>query len=78
MDVAISRYSKRFGMVHIDYATQKRTLKKSAKMFTEVAKTNTLKLPAKVWKASNFVMIEEGTGRATTKDAPPGQKEAES
>lgn len=68
-------YSKRFGMVHIDYETQKRTLKKSAKLFSEVAKTNTLKLPAKVLEASNFVMIEEGAGRKTTKDAPPGQKE---
>ena len=52
-----------------------RTLKKSAKLFSEVAKTNTLKLPSKVLDSSNFVKIEEGAGRKTTKDAPPGQKE---
>lgn len=76
-------------MVHIDYETQKRsflracgvlaagrTLKKSAKIVGEVAKTNVLKLPSQVLEASNFVMIEEGAGTKTTKDAPPSQKEA--
>lgn len=56
-------------------ASCRRTPKKSAKLFTEVAKTNKLKLPKKVFEASDFVMIEEGAGRKTTKDAPPGQKE---
>ena len=33
-------YTKRFGIVHVDFATQKRTLKESAKFYREVVKTN--------------------------------------
>jgi beta-glucosidase len=33
-------YSKRFGIVHVDYATQKRTPKASARFYTEVIGTN--------------------------------------
>ncbi|HSG66821.1 MAG TPA: family 1 glycosylhydrolase, partial [Gammaproteobacteria bacterium] len=33
-------YSKRFGLVHVDYATQKRTTKKSAKVYAEAIRTN--------------------------------------
>lgn len=33
-------YSKRFGIVHVDYATQKRTPKASAKFYAEVIRTN--------------------------------------
>ena len=29
-------YSKRFGLVHVDYATQQRTLKASARLYAEV------------------------------------------
>ncbi|CAE7477949.1 BGL1A [Symbiodinium natans] len=68
-------YSKRFGMVHIDYETQKRTPKQSALLISEVAKSNKLTLPESTLQESDFVMIEEGAGRKTTKDAPPGQKE---
>ena len=32
-------YSKRFGIVHVDFATQKRTLKRSAVYMREVAHT---------------------------------------
>ncbi|HEX3127595.1 MAG TPA: GH1 family beta-glucosidase [Thermoanaerobaculia bacterium] len=32
-------YSKRFGIIHVDYATQRRTLKASAKFYAEVIKT---------------------------------------
>ncbi|HSE62832.1 MAG TPA: GH1 family beta-glucosidase [Thermoanaerobaculia bacterium] len=33
-------YSKRFGIVHVDYATQKRTPKASARLYSEVIRTN--------------------------------------
>jgi beta-glucosidase len=33
-------YTKRFGIVHVDFATQKRTLKESAKFYREVVRTN--------------------------------------
>jgi beta-glucosidase len=33
-------YSKRFGIVHVDYATQKRTLKKSAQFYSDVIRSN--------------------------------------
>jgi beta-glucosidase len=32
-------YSKRFGIIHVDYATQRRTLKASAKFYAEVIRT---------------------------------------
>lgn len=67
-------YSKRFGMVHIDYETQQRTPKQSALFFSEIVKSNKLILPASALEESDFVMIEDGAGRKTTKDAPPGQK----
>eukprot|EP00933_Yihiella_yeosuensis_P050302 TRINITY_DN48077_c0_g1_i1.p1 TRINITY_DN48077_c0_g1~~TRINITY_DN48077_c0_g1_i1.p1 ORF type:complete len:558 (-),score=146.61 TRINITY_DN48077_c0_g1_i1:328-2001(-) len=70
-------YSKRFGIVHVDYATQQRTPKASAKMMTDICKTNRMRLPIRVLQSSNFVMIEPGTARKTTKDAPPSQAEVE-
>ncbi len=33
-------YSKRFGIIHVDYTTQKRTLKASARFFAEVIASN--------------------------------------
>jgi hypothetical protein len=33
-------YSKRFGIFHVDYATQKRTPKASARFYAEVIRTN--------------------------------------
>jgi beta-glucosidase len=35
-------YSKRFGIVHVDYQTQKRTLKSSAKWYSQMIRENTL------------------------------------
>jgi beta-glucosidase len=35
-------YSKRFGMIHIDYQTQKRTLKSSAKWYRKAAQRNAI------------------------------------
>ena len=32
-------FSKRFGIIHVDYATQRRTPKASAKFYAEVIKT---------------------------------------
>jgi len=70
-------YSKRFGIVHVDYETQKRTPKASSLMFSEVATTNVLRIPVRVLSASDFMSIEPGTACSTTKDAPPSQKLAE-
>jgi beta-glucosidase len=39
-------YSKRFGIVHVDYATQKRTLKSSARYYAGVARSNGADLDA--------------------------------
>ncbi len=33
-------YSKRFGIVHVDYGTQQRTIKSSGKLFADVIRTN--------------------------------------
>ena len=33
-------YSKRFGLIHVDYATQKRTIKASGRFYREVIRTN--------------------------------------
>jgi beta-glucosidase len=38
-------YSKRFGMVHVDYASQRRTPKDSALWFRDVIKNNAVELP---------------------------------
>ncbi len=39
-------YGKRFGLVHVDFATQKRTLKDSARWYGEVIRTHGANLPA--------------------------------
>jgi beta-glucosidase len=33
-------YDIRFGLVHVDYSTQKRTLKQSARFFSDVIRSN--------------------------------------
>ena len=33
-------FSKRFGIVHVDFATQKRTFKASARLYSEIIETN--------------------------------------
>lgn len=33
-------YSKRFGIVHVDFATQKRTIKDSGRLYSEIARSN--------------------------------------
>jgi beta-glucosidase len=43
-----SAYSLRFGLVHVDYATQRRTLKASAEYYREVIRTNGGVLAAEV------------------------------
>ena len=35
-------YTKRFGLVYVDYATQKRTVKESGHWYAKVAKDNAL------------------------------------
>jgi len=63
-------YGKRFGIVRVDYKTLERTVKASGHMFSEVARTNTLRVPSKLLAESNFRPIVEGEGRKTSKDAP--------
>ena len=38
-------YAKRFGLVHVDYATQRRTPKSSAHWYAELARTGLLPAP---------------------------------
>ncbi len=38
-------YKHRFGLVHVDYATQKRTLKESARHYADIIRTNGASLP---------------------------------
>jgi beta-glucosidase/6-phospho-beta-glucosidase/beta-galactosidase len=38
-------YGKRFGLIHVDYATQTRTPKASARWFAEVTRRNGLTEP---------------------------------
>merc|ERR1712113_854903 len=45
-------YSKRFGIVYVDYKTQQRTPKASAKMMGQLAKTNELRIPKAVLEES--------------------------
>jgi beta-glucosidase len=33
-------YSKRFGIIHVDYSTQKRTIKSSGRYYAEVIRTH--------------------------------------
>jgi len=40
-------YSKRFGIVHVDYETQERTVRESGRFFSEVARSN--RVPAGEW-----------------------------
>ena len=37
-------FSKRFGLVYVDYRTQERILKKSAKWYSDVITSNTVEL----------------------------------
>ena len=38
-------YKQRFGLIHVDYPTQKRTPKDSARWYAEVIRTNGASLP---------------------------------
>jgi len=51
-------YSKRFGICHVDYATQKRTPKASAKFYSKVIKANAVEIDEAVLAASDFVKID--------------------
>merc|ERR1712176_1111978 len=68
-------YSKRFGICHVDYKTQKRTPTASAKFISEVIKANALDIDEEDLAASDFVMIEKGTGLMSAKDNPDLPKE---
>eukprot|EP00418_Pyrodinium_bahamense_P013713 CAMPEP_0179117348 /NCGR_PEP_ID=MMETSP0796-20121207/55111_1 /TAXON_ID=73915 /ORGANISM="Pyrodinium bahamense, Strain pbaha01" /LENGTH=488 /DNA_ID=CAMNT_0020815711 /DNA_START=21 /DNA_END=1488 /DNA_ORIENTATION=- len=46
-------YGKRFGIVRVDYKTQERTVKGSARMFAKVARTNVLRIPERTLLESN-------------------------
>jgi len=47
-------YSKRFGIVHVDYATQVRTLKASARMLGRTARANALSISGDALAASEY------------------------
>lgn len=64
-------YSKRFGIVRVDYTTQERTVKASGKMFSEIAKSNKLCLSSRVFEGSKAYPIEIGFYMKGSKDAPP-------
>lgn len=64
-------YSKRFGLVRVDYQTQERFVKASGRLIGDIAKNNALKLPVSVLEGSNYVRIDEGNYAKSTKDAPP-------
>jgi beta-glucosidase len=49
-------YSKRFGLVHVDFATLKRTPKDSAHWYAQVAKENSLKAPSLVLPQSSLTL----------------------
>jgi len=68
-------YSKRFGICHVDYQSQTRTPKASAKFFSDVIKKNALEISAEDLAKTDFVMIEPGTGLASEKDNPDAPKE---
>jgi beta-glucosidase len=48
-------YQQRFGLVHVDYQTQKRTLKESAKYFRKVAASNAVVTPSAGESLMNLV-----------------------
>jgi len=50
-------YSKRFGLVRVDYGTQERCVKASGRFYAEVARTGRLRLPAAVMAASEFAPL---------------------
>merc|ERR1712187_465158 len=52
-------YSKRFGICHVDYKTQKRTPKSSAHFMSAVIAANALTIDEADLLASDFVMIEK-------------------
>lgn len=45
-------YSKRFGIVRVDYQTQRRTPKASARLISQIATTNSLTIPMDILRAS--------------------------
>jgi len=47
-------YTKRFGIVRVDFDTQLRTPKDSAAFYSQVARSNTLQIPEKVLENSEF------------------------
>jgi beta-glucosidase len=70
-------YRLRFGLVHVDYATQKRTLKDSAHWYARVAATNgrsldepvELALPGSVVEGQRVGVVSRGgNGAAWTKE----------
>jgi beta-galactosidase len=68
-------YSKRFGIVRVDYETQERFVKASATMMGETAQANALTLPTRVLEASKFTRIEPGAALETAKDKPLERKD---
>merc|ERR1711972_428727 len=62
-------YTKRFGIIHVDYETQVRTKKASAMLISNLARTNTLKVPAPLAAKSDFVRPIPQQKRKTNSEA---------
>jgi len=62
-------YTKRFGIVHVDYTTQERTVKASAKFLSEVARTNALRVSSRELAASDFRPLAEREGERAPADS---------
>mmetsp|Transcript_103657 Transcript_103657/g.302533 ORF Transcript_103657/g.302533 Transcript_103657/m.302533 type:complete len:851 (+) Transcript_103657:240-2792(+) len=67
-------YAKRFGLVRVDYETQERSLKASARTLAEVARDNTLRVPTGIVIDSEFAPISEKKEKAAPAPAKPHPK----
>jgi len=63
-------YAKRFGLVRVEYATQERKPKASARVLSEVARENALRAPAAVVADSEFAPMGERRERAPAPQRP--------
>jgi len=60
-------YAKRFGLVRVDYETQERSPKASARIFAEAARTNTVRVPTEIVLDSEFAPMGEKKEKGPTK-----------
>merc|ERR1711933_2957 len=56
-------YDKRFGLVHVDYTTQRRTLKKSADFMRTTMQDNAVRISVAQLADSEFTAFGQGPGQ---------------